>query len=135
MSKKTIKQLEDFFDLSSAPVLNQLNDVKEMLNTESFEMEPEEIEFYTAFRDGLELQYEMEQQKPLSHRVYEALIEKIPKKEVTKILNVMSSDNYKLVFEVVDEILHTHAKGIVKIIDDGIAAEEELKQAKTASIH
>ena len=124
MSKKAIKQLEEFFDLSSKPVLNQLNETKTFINTNSDNMDEDELAFYTANQRGLELQYELEKSNPLAQRVYDNLLTVMTDKEVAKILNVLTSDNYQVFYGAVDDVLQKNAENTLQLIDDGIQVEQ-----------
>ena len=123
MSKKAITQLEEFFDLSSKPVLNQLNDIKTFINTNSDKMDEDELAFYQANQRGLELQYDLEKQNPLAQRVYTNLLSVMTDREVAKILNVLTSENYQVFYGAVDDVLQKHAENILQLIDDGIEVE------------
>ena len=127
MTTKAIKQLEEFFDLSSKPVLNQLNEIKTFINTNSDNMDEDELAFYTANQRGLELQYELEKNNPLAQRVYDNLLTVMTDKEVAKILNVLTSDNYQVFYGAIDDVLQKHAENILKLIDGGIEQEKAQK--------
>lgn len=127
MTTKAIKQLEEFFDLSSEPVLNQLNEIKTFINTNSDNMDEDELAFYEANQRGLELQYELEKNNPLAQRVYDNLLTVMTDKEVAKILNVLTSDNYQVFYGAVDDVLQKHAENILKLIDGGIEQETAQK--------
>ncbi|QCQ57928.1 hypothetical protein Barba22A_gp077 [Rheinheimera phage vB_RspM_Barba22A] len=127
MTTKAIKQLEEFFDLSSKPVLNQLNEIKTFINTNSDNMDEDELAFYTANQRGLELQYELEKNNPLAQRVYDNLLTVMTDKEVAKILNVLTSDNYQVFYGAIDDVLQKHAENILKLIDSGIEQEKAQK--------
>jgi hypothetical protein len=123
MTTKAIKQLEEFFDLSSKPVLNQLNEIKTSINTNSDNMDEDELAFYAANQRGLELQYDLEKNNPLAQRVYDNLLTVMTDKEVAKILNVLTSDNYQVFYGVVEDVLQKHAENTLQLIDGGIEQE------------
>ena len=123
MTTKAIKQLEEFFDLSSKPVLNQLNEIKTFINTNSDNMDEDELAFYAANQRGLELQYDLEKNNPLAQRVYDNLLTVMTDKEVAKILNVLTSDNYQVFYGVVEDVLQKHAENTLQLIDGGIEQE------------
>ena len=127
MTTKAIKQLEEFFDLSSEPVLNQLNEIKTSINTNSDNMDEDELAFYEANQRGLELQYDLEKNNPLAQRVYDNLLTVMTDKEVAKILNVLTSDNYQVFYGAIDDVLQKHAENILKLIDGGIEQEKAQK--------
>jgi hypothetical protein len=123
MTTKAIKQLEEFFDLSSKPVLNQLNEIKTFINANSDNMDEDELAFYQANQRGLELQYDLEKNNPLAQRVYDNLLTVMTDKEVAKILNVLTSDNYQVFYGVVEDVLQKHAENTLQLIDGGIEQE------------
>ena len=127
MTTKAIKQLEEFFDLSSKPVLNQLNEIKTFINVNSDNMDEDELAFYTANQQGLELQYDLEKNNPLAQRVYDNLLTVMTDKEVAKILNVLTSDNYQVFYGAIDDVLQKHAENILQLIDGGIEQEKAQK--------
>ena len=127
MTTKAIKQLEEFFDLSWKPVLNQLNEIKTSINTNSDNMDEDELAFYEANQRGLELQYDLEKNNPLAQRVYDNLLTVMTDKEVAKILNVLTSDNYQVFYGAIDDVLQKHAENILKLIDGGIEQEKAQK--------
>ena len=124
MTTKAIKQLEEFFDLSSEPVLNQLNEIKTFINTNSDNMDEDELAFYVANQRGLELQYDLEKNNTLAQRVYDNLLTVMTDKEVAKILNVLTSDNYQVFYGAVEDVLQKHAENILQLIDDDIQVEQ-----------
>jgi predicted transcriptional regulator len=131
MTKQTTKQkIEEYYDLSSKPVLEQLNALKVFINEERDNMESEEITAYNSFQRGLEHQYELEKANPLIDRVYDKLLSVLPEKEVSKIINVLTSENYQVFCGAIDKTLQEHAENVVAIIDNGIASEQKDKNTQ-----
>ena len=127
MTKQTTKQkIEEYYDLSSKPVLEQLNQLKVFLNEERSNMETDEITFYESYQNGLQQQYDLERANPLIDRVYDNLLSVLPEKEISKIINVLSSENYQVFCGAIDKVLQEHAESVLAVIDNGIASEKEL---------
>jgi len=126
MSKQTTKQkIEEYYGLSSEPVLDQLNALKVFMNEERDNMESEEITFYESYQNGLEQQLELEKANPLIDRVYDNLLSVLPEKEISKIINVLTSENYQVFCGAIEKTLQEHAESVLSVIDDGIASEQE----------
>lgn len=118
------KRVQEYFDLGTEPVLNQLNDVKQFINETEKTMTEDELEFYTTYRDGLSKQYDMEKENPLIDRVYDNLLSVLSEEQIGKIMDLLTSEDYPVFLGAIDKVLHEHSINVLKLIDDGIELEQ-----------
>lgn len=127
MSKQTTKQkIEEYYGLSSEPILEQLNDLKVFMNEERDNLESEEVTFYESYRNGLEQQCELEKTNPLIDRVYDNLLSVLLEEDVAMVINVLTSNTYQVFCGAIEKALQEHAESVLAVIDDGIASEQEV---------
>jgi hypothetical protein len=127
---KQLKQLSEYFGLSSDVIIKQIDDLKEFYSQYKDDFNSDDMEAYNIQMEMLQNELNNEADTPLAEVILDGLIDKIGEKKITSILNMISSKEFEQFFQIVDDILVSHAKNSIDMIDAALEFEQQKKSGK-----
>jgi hypothetical protein len=128
--QKQIAQLTELFGLGSDVIERQIQETLGFAEEFIDDLNEEDTLALDLQLQAMHKELQNEKDNPLAARVYQNMLDKIGEKKLTTILNVLTSDEYKTFFDVLDDTIVEQTTKVIDFID----ASLELERGKGAGV-